>query len=307
MSSPFLDLRGVPILQEEVLGQGCSAVVVLCDGLAVKKPLRYRWSSDADVEVNLEVIRREQDVYHRFQASDVQCAGIVNCLGFSAESTQLAFMPNGDLRTYLEANKPSQDLQLSWFRDMAHTLEYIHNQRVLIADIASRNFLLDSDMTIKFCDFSEASLLPLDADMDTVDDNGYTTRIDIAFLGAVFYEVITGKKCEIDLFQNNLPGDGRASLPERETLPSTDYIWLGPIIESCWDNRGFRNAHDLLSALDSVVSVPPDTKSPFSNLRVLLLAFDPIKNLVRRQSIAPVVVVFGAFSILAVYMNRRRV
>lgn len=65
MSSLFLDLKGDPIPLDKVLGYGASAVVVLRDGLAVKTPLRYRWSSDVDVSVNTEVIKREQDVYRR--------------------------------------------------------------------------------------------------------------------------------------------------------------------------------------------------------------------------------------------------
>lgn len=74
--------------------------------------------------------------------------------------------------------------QLLWFLKRSHST-CLHGKwrsshvRVLVADIASRNFLLDLDLNIKFCDFSEASLLPLD-------DNGYTTRIDIGFLGAVY-------------------------------------------------------------------------------------------------------------------------
>lgn len=169
-------------------------------------------------------------------------------------------MANGDLRTYLGINKPPRQLQLSWFCGMARTLEYIHDQRVLVADIASRNFLLDSDLTIKFCDFSEASLLPLDVDMDTVDDNGYTTQIDIGFLGAVFYEVVTGEKVEIGLFKDNTPTDGRARWPRREFLPSTRDVWLGSIIEDCWVDRGFRNARSLLQALNSITSHSPVSK-----------------------------------------------
>lgn len=37
-----------------------------------------------------------------------------------------------------------------------------------------------------------------------VDDNGFTTRIDICQLGAVIYEVVTGKKYEIDLFKKTI-------------------------------------------------------------------------------------------------------
>ncbi|KAJ5470469.1 Serine/threonine-protein kinase HT1 [Penicillium desertorum] len=261
MASPFLDLSGDPILLEQVLGSGSSAVVVLRDGLAVKTLLRYFWSSDVQVDMNVEVIQREQDVYCRFQLSNPQCDGIVKCLGFSKEATQLTYMANGDLRTYLATNRPPQRLQLSWFHEMARALEYIHDQRVLVADIASRNFLLDSDMTVKFCDFSEASLLPLDVDMDTVDDNGYTTRIALGFPGAVNYEVVTGEKCEIDLFEDNLPTDGRATWPRREFLPSTEDVWLGSIIEDCWIDGGFRNARSLLRALDSVALHPPSPES----------------------------------------------
>ncbi|KNG90084.1 hypothetical protein ANOM_002094 [Aspergillus nomiae NRRL 13137] len=164
-------------------------------------------------------------------------------------------MANGDLRTYLATCRPSRELQLKWFQEMARTLSYIHDRRVLVADIASRNFLLDSDLCLKICDFSEASLLPLDFNMDAVDDNGYTTRIDIGLLGAVMYEVATGNKCEIDLYKDNSPTDGRAYFPERKFLPSTQDIWLGWIFEGCW-NGEFPNAHSLLQALNSVSPLP---------------------------------------------------
>ncbi|KAE8146643.1 kinase-like domain-containing protein [Aspergillus avenaceus] len=252
MSSPFLSVQGDPIPREQVLGSGGSAVVLLQNDLAVKTPLRYLWSSDSDVKANIESLRREQDVYRRLQdPDDDRSNGVVRCLGFSNEATQLAHMTNGDLRTYLAKCRPSAQLQLTWFRDMARTLGYIHDRRVLVADIASRNFLLDSNLCLKLCDFSEASLLPLDSDMETVDDNGYTTRIDIGLLGSVMYEVATGNKCEIDLFKDNLPTDGRAYWPERKFLPSTRGIWLGWIIEGCWDG-GFSSAHGLLRALNSV-------------------------------------------------------
>lgn len=304
MPSPFLDLCGNSIPQEQVLGCGSSAVVVLRDGLAVKTPLRYRWSSDVEVEMNIEVIQREQDVYRRFQTSNAQCGGIVNCVGFLREATQLAYMTNGNLRTYLGTNQPSQQLQLSWFRDMARTLEYIHDRRVLVADIASRNFLLDSDLKIKFCDFSEASLLPLDADMDTVDDNGYTTRIDLGFLGAVIYEVVTGEKCEIDLFKDNLPSDGRATWPRRELLPNTENVWLGSIIEDCWVDGGFQNAHSLLRALDSIALHSPSPKPLYD--RPSLTGFYFIQNLVYKRSIVTMAVILGALGTLALYRNRKQ-
>lgn len=90
---------------------------------------------------------------------------------------------------------------------MARTLAYIHERRVLVADIGQ--------------------------------------------LGAVICEVVTGVKCDIDLFKDNLPTDGRAYWPKRECLPRTEDIWLGSNINGCWTG-GFRNVRSLLQALDSV-------------------------------------------------------
>jgi serine/threonine protein kinase len=146
------------------------------------------------VEVNIDVIHREQDVYRRLSpTAENQLDGVVPYIQLSPNATHLVYMPNGDLRVYLEANeKPPASLQLSWFRQMARALEQIHDRRVLAADIASRNFLLDSDLSIKFCDFTEASVLPLEECMDTADDNGYSIQTDIGQLGTVMYEVVTG-------------------------------------------------------------------------------------------------------------------
>lgn len=297
MSSPFLDTRGDPISQDQVLGSGSSAVVLLQDGLAVKTPLRALWSSDSDVEVNTICIRREQDVYRRLQdPENDRSSGIVHCIGFLPEATQLACMTNGELRTYLANNRPPHQLQLTWFRQIARTLGYIHDRRVLIADIATRNFLLDSDLSLKICDFSEASLLPLDANMKTVDDNGYTTRIDIGLLGAVIYEVVTGNKCEVDLFKDNSPADGRAYWPRRETLPDTKDIWLGWIIEGCWDGT-FRSAESLQQALDSI-----DLRSQSRIPRTRFL--EPIKDSLGDQPIMTLIGGLG-LGILALLVGRK--
>ncbi|KAL2867408.1 kinase-like domain-containing protein [Aspergillus lucknowensis] len=241
MSSPFLDLQGNTNPQERIVRNG----------------------SDVDVNANAQSLRREQDVYRRLQnPKDDRSHGAVRCLELSTDATQLAYMVNGDLRAYLAKTRPSPGQQLRWFKQMALTLSYIHDRRVLVADIASPNFLFDSDLSVKICDFTEASLLPLDSDMATVDDNGYTTQIDVGFLAAVMYEVITGTKCEIDLFKDKAPTDGRAYWPERRHLPSTQDIWLGWITDGSWTGE-ISSADDLVHALDSIDPnvLPPDAAS----------------------------------------------
>ncbi|KAL2801715.1 kinase-like domain-containing protein [Aspergillus granulosus] len=288
MSSPFLDIHGDPIPQERILGNGASAVVLLQNDVAIKTPLRYRWSSESEVQANAQSLMHEQDVYRRLQnPRDDRSHGVVRCIGLSTDTTQLAYMANGDLRTYLAKFRPPRQLQLKWFKQMARTLSFIHDRRVLVADIASRNFLLDSDLSLKICDFTEASLLPLDCDMETVDDNGYTTQIDVGLLGAVMYEVITGNRCEIDLFRDNSPTDGRAYWPERRFLPSTRGIWLGWLIEGCWDGE-ISSAHSLLLALNSTdPRLSPISGSPNPHLLA------SIRNSLRELGYTTIVGVLG--------------
>lgn len=102
MPPPFLNTQGIPIPEDKIIRNGSSAVVVLHNGMAVKTPLRYIWSSECDVEVNIQSIRSEQDIYRRLQCpEDSRFKGIVHCIEFTAEATQLAYMANGDLRSCL--------------------------------------------------------------------------------------------------------------------------------------------------------------------------------------------------------------
>lgn len=137
---------------------------------------------------------------------------------------------------------------------MAHTLAQIHDRRVIVADIALRNFLLSVDLSVRQCDFTESTTLPLETDMETADDNGYSIYTDIGQFGAVMYEAVTGQHCEFDLFKDQPPGPARASWPRREDLPPTENIWLCSIVERCWTKGAFYNARGLLAALEMVDS-----------------------------------------------------
>ncbi|CAI7647969.1 unnamed protein product [Penicillium bialowiezense] len=176
---------------------------------------------------------------------------------------------------------------------MARTLEYIHDRRVLVADIASRNFLLDSDMTIKFCDFSEASLLPLDVDMDTLDDNGYTTRIDLGFLGAVIYEVIT--------FQLMVERAGR----EESSSPALKIFGLAQSLKTAGSTEDFET---LVACYERWI------QSPYIRLALNLQTknfrwqkvFCFIQKLIDERPMVTLVVILGSLGTLALYINRKQ-
>lgn len=293
-ASLFIDLTGDPIPDNKIIGYGGSGVVVRRDGWAVKIPRRHPLTCDEDLQSNIKVLRHEQEVYRRLNlVSDDFNDCIVPCGGLYPNAIQLAVMENGDLRTYLKKIGPPRSMQIAWFRQMARALEQIHSKSVILADIASRNFLLDSDFSIKICDFSEASILPSGTVIETVDVDGYSIFTDIGLLGSVFYEVVTGQPCDFDLFEDS---DDRATLPHRSSLPSTDTLWLGQIIEKCWVG-GFQNAHALSQALEAfdleqenprINRMPPhnfrDTlESPIIVLAITLSALAAIAIWARRK------------------------
>jgi serine/threonine protein kinase len=232
-------------------------VVVQREGHAVKFPLNYgtadcsqasdeQWEIAADMA--FESVEHEKDVYRRLGNYD----GIVSCLDSSGAGIQMALMTYGKLRDYLPQDSISKSVRLAWLRDMARTLVYTHDRPLIFADVATRNFLLDNHLSVKLSDFTESSILPLTADMQTVNDNGYSIFTDIGQLGAVMYEVVTWKACGFDLFRNLPPGPATATWPRREDLPSTENIWLGHVMEKCWERGALRNTRDLSAVLDSV-------------------------------------------------------
>lgn len=289
MSLPFLDSKGSTIPEEWILGNGATAVVILQNGVAVKIPLRLPWSCAYNIQSSIDSIRREQDVYRRLQQppdDDPRASGVVRCVEFASEATHLAHMVNGDLQRYLEKSRPSAELQLQWCLEMAQALDYVHDRRVLVADIASRNLLLDARLSIKICDFSEATLLPLNTDMLSADDKGYTTQIDIGLLGAVMYEIATGVRCKVDLYMDS---ETHASWPARDVLPDTGGLALGGIIEGCWSRR-FPSAGHLSQALHALHCPAPSALAGIYN------------SIIQR----PVVAVIGALGLTMYILMARR-
>lgn len=200
-------------------------------------------------EISYECLRREKKIYQRLDHHD----DIVSYLDLSGVGIRLALMEEGDLQNYLNKhNQPDQSRQLAWFRAMARALVHVHDRRVLAADIATRNFLLSADLNVKLSDFNQSTIFPLDTDMEIADDYGYSIYTDIGQFGTVFYTVATGQACEFDLFKDLPYEPADAVWPRRKDLPSTENVWIGPIIERCWIKGSFRNTRELLDALNSV-------------------------------------------------------
>ncbi|KIV96336.1 hypothetical protein PV10_00217 [Exophiala mesophila] len=234
----YLYLDGT-IVKERVIGVGGVGIVVIRDGYAFKIPRISKI-------VEIDGVPFEDGILTDLEGGHTECAaairtfkrekaiytGIIRCHNtFSDEpSIQMPLM-DGDLLHFLADNRPDKATQLSWLTQLAHTMAYIHSRRVIVADFRLDNVVVDHEMRIKLLDFSESTLMPLDWDLEGCDDAGFSIYSDIGQFGAVMFEIITGQRCSFDIYQEWEEVGDPTTWPRRETLPSTDGLWLGSIIE----------------------------------------------------------------------------
>lgn len=73
----------------------------------------------------------------------------------------------GSLHGYLRAHHDSVDgiRRLRWLQEAARIIRRVHERRVLVADIATRNFLVDENLSLQMCDFTESVIVPNNEEM----------------------------------------------------------------------------------------------------------------------------------------------
>ena len=195
----------------------------------------------------LKAIALEKEIYRRLEPHD----HILHCFNTDVEDhfLSLALMPSGDLRTYRKEHEVDRKLKLTWIREIAEVLAYVHDQRVLLVDVRTPNFLLDSGLHIKLCDFDESELFPEESNMKQNAADGFTIYTDMGKVGAVMLEVIEGVECSFEPYADS---DALvATWPPSQSLPNVSSVWLGNIIEKCWA-RGYESADHLLTTLKNV-------------------------------------------------------
>ena len=153
-------------------------------------------------------------------------------------------------------------LQLAtiWIPRLSEAVKYVHEKRIIVADLDSRNVLLDEDMSARLCDFGDSGLLPLDADMRTANDYGLSAQSDIFQFGSLMYEIVAGQRYEYDLMFNEgiekqreeikvTGGQLLASWPDPAELPETETLYLGDVIRKCW-TRSYLDMGEVCDAIE---------------------------------------------------------
>ncbi|KAL3480478.1 hypothetical protein BJX99DRAFT_254468 [Aspergillus californicus] len=136
----------------------------------------------------------------------------------------MPLMTNGDLRHYLTYSRPDKSTQLSWLKSVAQTMSYIHECRIIIADVRLDNLLVTDELCVKFSDFGESVMMPLDWDLSGSDEFGFSIMTDIGQFVAVMFEITTGQTCKFNLTEGPRgPGD-TYTWPRPDSFPSTDNV-----------------------------------------------------------------------------------
>lgn len=242
-------------LRANPLAFGRTGVIVKRGDRALKIPRRDDMTACAEsnrdvldtlADIAHDSIEHEKAVYRHLGEHD----GIVRVFQISDAGIEMPLMTNGDLADYLRERRPEKRVQLDWIRQMASTIDYVHKKRVIIADIATKNFLLADDLSVKLCDFTESTIMPPGANIEEDEDSGFSIQTDIAQFGSVIYEIVTPETYNFDLFKGQGEGKMVPTWLCEQDLPNTEDIWLGSIIRKCWTKGGYRNMGELCRALE---------------------------------------------------------
>ncbi|EAS33926.3 serine/threonine protein kinase [Coccidioides immitis RS] len=240
---------------EHHLGCGSEAFVYQCGTHALKAPKilnltlldeKERRRAEYYNKGNREALEREKEVYKRVGR---ECDGVAECVDILDEGILLVCYKKGDLERYItEEKEVDESIKTTWILSAISTIHHLHHvSKVLVYDIALRNFLLTDDLlTLKMIDFGQASVFPPDTDITTANDDGTTVQVDIFHLGCIIYSIMLWQSYHNDLAHHDwVP-------PPIEDLPKLDGLgpW-GEIIKKCWScqYRSSKELHDEVLAL----------------------------------------------------------
>lgn len=248
------------ISKGNLLAWGGTAIVErLPSGEVIKTPIPNPVNKQQD-EKHRQRMRIEAEIYSKIG----QHPRILKLLDWDPHSCCLVFeyMQNGTLGEYLPLHAPDISLscRVKWVRQAVEGVRVLHSAGVIHCDITPRNFLLDSDLNLKICDFSGGALFIPCSDTMAMPSTYPSARFrrpdynwhippefedDVFILGSLMYFIITGEYP----FPEVSSEEEVQRRYQRPEFPDTANIPCGDIIRKCWDGET-RTAEEVYTGLE---------------------------------------------------------
>ncbi|KKZ62888.1 hypothetical protein EMCG_02733 [[Emmonsia] crescens] len=262
---------GSPIFGE-IIGRGSTGWVFrISKDKVLKVPRFHRNFADKDPKTQisyendndmfLQSQRREREAYKRLG----QFHGILPAKLTDA-GIELPYMRNGTVEEYLDTHEIDLDTRLRWIKTITSVVHRAHEKRLLITDFGLRNFLLDDNLSLAMIDFGNSIIVSDDTEFGEYVYHAYSEKCDIAAVGSLIYEIMTGKyymvhvnvTAPFNITESTSRLDGVNMWfpywPSKEELADTrDVSLFGDIILNCWLKNGFQTMDQVCEAVAQVV------------------------------------------------------
>lgn len=216
------------------------------DGCTEKERIKYKIFEKESVEY----LDREKEIYRHLGRLE----GLLPYLEITDLGIEFPYIKNGTLRQFLR--KSGDDMRcfkgLSWIKSALTTFAFIHDKRVLQADISARNFLVADDLSLLLCDFSgskigdKKNLVRPETRYEKFPVTGnreISLATEIFAIGSLIYEISTGKRPYDEMDDEEVE-----SLFRQGVFPETVNVRFGSIVAKCWYGE-FESVEEILEAV----------------------------------------------------------
>ncbi|MGO9471093.1 MAG: serine/threonine-protein kinase [Isosphaeraceae bacterium] len=255
--------------------------------VAVKVPNRERISSPQD----LEAYFREAKVVAKLEHPNIVPVYDVGRTDDGLSFVVSKFIPGTDLATTLQERRPGFHESVKLVASVAEALHYAHSQGLVHRDVKPANILIDTrgepfvtdfGLALKEEDFGRGAGLagtPLYMSPEQARGEGHRVdgRSDVFGLGAVFYELLTGKRpfranTMNEVLDQIANSDVRPPRQYDETIPrEVERICLKALAKRATDR--FSTAWDMAEDLTEFLRTAGATVSPAAP--AVLIAAEP--------------------------------
>ncbi|KAK5114144.1 hypothetical protein LTR62_002714 [Meristemomyces frigidus] len=230
-----------------------------------------------EVQQHLQALFKvEQRVYEQIAVPEVWPPSLLRYYGTDTRFPRglvLERAPGGSmfdhlhtLRALLPARPPAAQI-LTWARQVAEALHFLHNLGILHCDIHTSNFFLDREQNLKLADFGAASIdgeKPLLLYRRTHQRwiQGSETgewRKDVSVAAEIFAFGCAVWNIEVmrDPFQvleDREDGEETVRRLQAREMPETEGLVLRRVVEKCW-REGYENMGDVLEDIEAFSQV----------------------------------------------------